>query len=49
MFITDVRNMYFELCKIIFQLIYKIGTDKELTKLKDTEDLWKYVELRLMQ
>ena len=42
-------DMYFELCKIIFQLIYKIGTDKELTKLKDTEDLWKYVELRLKQ
>lgn len=43
------ENMYFELCKIIFQLIYKIGVDNELTKLKDTEDLWKYVELQLMQ
>ena len=42
-------DMYFELCKIIFQLIYKIGVDNELTKLKDTEDLWKYVELQLMQ
>lgn len=42
-------DMYFELCKIIFQLVYKIGIDKELVKLKDTEDLWKYVELRLMQ
>ena len=43
------EDMYFELCKIIFQLIYKIGVDNELTKLKDTEDLWKYVELQLMQ
>lgn len=43
------EDMYFELCKIIFQLIYKIGVDNELTKLKDTEDLWKHVELQLMQ
>lgn len=47
---TEVADdMYFELCKIIFQLIYKIGIDKKIKKLKDTEDLWKYVELRLMQ
>lgn len=42
-------NMYFELCKIIFHLLYKIVIDEELTKLKNTEDLWNYVELQLMQ
>lgn len=42
-------DFYYKLCHIMFQLINKLVNDKELCNLKDTEDLWNYVELKLMQ